>query len=83
MWAGWLIAHFVTGIKSNIPPCCVFYYCFWIYLFKRYPKWFSSWAGKIEIGYFRCPLCRIRGKINEVVYDGRGEDYYYIKFFRR
>ena len=78
-----LIAHFVAGIKSKIPICCVLYYCFWIYLPKRYPPRFNKGESDKGIRYFRCPLCRMRGEVATLLRDGKGEEYYYCRFTNR
>lgn len=71
-----LLFHFIAGIKSNIPICCVLYYCFWIYLFGEYPQ------AEEHIEYFRCPLCKWRGSFHLLVEDGKNEEYYYLRLLR-
>jgi hypothetical protein len=60
---------YVCGIKSNIPACCVMWYLLGN-IFRVITQYFdcliSNMTKKARAQYFRCPLCLLIGKVNEL-----------------
>ena len=68
-----------AGFRDKIPPCCVFVYILCIILSlltKRDAKVFEfvyrRYEDFLETGYWRCPLCKWRNKVNSIRWGTRG-----------
>lgn len=73
-----------AGIRDNIPLCCVFVYISCILvclttnsLYRLRDGTIFEFVYRIEAdfkktGYWRCPLCKWRGKVNKIRWDTKG-----------
>jgi len=81
---GWKFVKYLpleikAGLRDNIPICCIFTYVLCILLSlltKRDKKVFEfiykDYRDFLETGYWRCPLCKWRHKVNKIRWDTRG-----------
>jgi len=65
--------EFMNGLKDNIPFCCVIVYliCVLLSLITKKDKKIFEFVYRdyndfLKTDYWRCPLCKMRGKINKV-----------------
>lgn len=77
--------HFIAGINSNIPLCCVLYWCY-IWIFYNIPKENSLFkvtretVKEYNLPYFPCPKCCKKKHFAQIKWDGKDDWDYYNEF---
>ncbi len=71
--------EFWAGVRDNIPLCCVIIYilCILASLLTKKDGVIFEFVYRIEkdfkeTGYWRCPLCKWRRKVNKIRWDTKG-----------
>lgn len=75
----YLPLEFWAGIRDNIPICCVVTYiiCILASLLTKKDGAVFEFVYRVEkdfriTGYWRCPLCKWRHKVNKIRWDTKG-----------